>query len=159
MVGLRFDLARQGWSISWCEQATYQQRYTPPTITSTVIGLDRRMDGNSFYSSTQWKPPYYTAPGRRISIASAPRTNEKAEQTSPDLGSLIIVSSLSCATPGLEPSTFVPISSCHDTGAAGVGSAIRVIESAQLWFHTRIVRFAQRRVEALLSHSLASVPK
>lgn len=65
----------------------YQQRQVnPTTVTSTVLGLDRRMDGNSSLRRSM-ETPHYTAQGRRISIAAASSTDEKAEQTSPDLRS------------------------------------------------------------------------
>lgn len=65
----------------------YQQRQVnPSTVTSTVLELDRRMDGTSSLRRSM-ETPHYTAQGRRISIAAASRTDEKAEQTSPDLRS------------------------------------------------------------------------
>lgn len=87
MVGLRFDLARQGWLISWCEQACIPAK-TSKTLDShpTVLGLDRRMDGTSSLRRSM-ETPHCTAQGRRISIAAASSTDERAEQTSPDLRS------------------------------------------------------------------------
>lgn len=65
----------------------YQQRQVnPSTVTSTVLGLDRRMDGNSSLRRSM-ETPHYTAQGSRISIAAASATDETAEQTSPDLRS------------------------------------------------------------------------
>lgn len=152
----------------------YQQRQVnPSTVTSTVLGSDRRMDGNSSLRRSM-ETPHYTAQGRRNSIAAASRTDEKAEQTSPALRSSnyrvseqtspqIYRHSDTCtrikkSIPSLiflpsaerrgslrkkrfiafrrskwisvwlrvwnQPSC-LPISSCHDTGAAGLGSAIQ----------------------------------
>lgn len=65
----------------------YQQRQVnPSTVTSTVLGLDRRMDGNSSLRRSM-ETPHYTAQGCRISIAAASETDEKAEKTSPALRS------------------------------------------------------------------------